>query len=114
MRFKTQFGIYDDEAVTEDDFRRSDGWSAHGDGEPRWIGPAHLDPDMARRRAVLCGRVPPPRKAEDAQAEVDRLGDELARNHAALKAIKPEKVYHCKCGKALDPMESGVLCGGCL
>jgi len=68
-------------------------WSSYGDGEMRWIGPPEDDPVMIRmrnRRAVLCGRVPPPRKAEE-----------------------PEKVYLCKCGKALDPLEKGMLCWGC-
>ena len=60
------------------------------DEEENWTGPAHLDPVMRRRRAMLAGREPRP-----------------------VLPQEPEKVYHCNCGKALDPLEPGMLCGGC-
>ena len=65
-------------------------WSSHGDGEPRWVGPAHLDPVMRRHKARF-----PSREA-------------LERLEAKL-----EKAYRCRCGKALDPLERGLVCGGC-
>ena len=93
MKRKTQFGPYDESLVDGQDYGRHTGWSSHGDGEPRWLGPPHLDPDLARRRAMLAGREPSP----------------------VVECAEPlmEKVYRCKCGKALDPAERGMLCGGC-